>query len=647
MSVVRARPFYLAAWLLLSLCGIAQAEGPQPVRDLRYGAALFDFYQDKYFSAISDLMVAQAQRPIDAQGAEPELLLGGMYLAYGLHDEASRIFDRLLDQNAEPRIRDQAWFYIGKLRYQNGRYADAEAAFGRVGNTLPPDYEAERLNLLTNVYLAEGKYENAVKTLVAFPDESVWKLYSQFNIGVWLIRGGKLAEGTVLLDAIGTQPATDEERLALRDKANLALGYAYIGAHQLDQAGVYFGRVRLKGPFSNRALLGLGLARNTETHYRESLVPWLELQSRSALDPAVQEALFAIPYTLEKMSQPREALGYYRQTLHIYDAELQRLDTTVAAVKDGDLVNALRPVNLDENTSIAPRLEQPPKSVASVYLTDLIAGTRFQQAYKDYRDLLYLKHVLTHWSQQLPAFSDMLSERRRSYEEKLARLKSDPRLSMLESYRKQRDALAAKLNAIRSHDDAMALVTPAEEALLKRLKSVHEALQHLRGKQDVSDEEARYRIYHGLLEWQISTDFNPRLWQAERSFKELDDALAEAKAADASLQQAWIDAPKSFEGFAARVTAQRGRLAALQRRIDGTVQFAAQRLQSLALTELEKRRQRLEQQRVRARFSMVRLEDSLAAQSAAPHPQPSKDATATPPPAQSSVPAPVKGPVKP
>ena len=50
------------------------------------------------------------------------------------------------------------------------------------------------------------------------------------------------------------------ELLALKDRANLALGFAYLQANEPAKARVALERVRLNGPYSNKALLGTGWA---------------------------------------------------------------------------------------------------------------------------------------------------------------------------------------------------------------------------------------------------------------------------------------------------------------------------------------------------------------------------------------------------
>ena len=74
----------------------ALERNPQQVNDLRYGEALYHFYQEQYFSSITNLMVAKKRNPITSQSVDPELLLGGLYLYYGLHENASSIFSGLI-----------------------------------------------------------------------------------------------------------------------------------------------------------------------------------------------------------------------------------------------------------------------------------------------------------------------------------------------------------------------------------------------------------------------------------------------------------------------------------------------------------------------------------------------------------------------
>ncbi|HID48322.1 MAG TPA: hypothetical protein EYP40_01705, partial [Chromatiales bacterium] len=96
----------LAAALLLAMVPVLADEKDVVVKDLSYGVALYNFYQDKYISAINELLVARERRPKTRQLDDNELLLGSLYLAYGQQQDADRIFRVLVDEHTSPYTRD-------------------------------------------------------------------------------------------------------------------------------------------------------------------------------------------------------------------------------------------------------------------------------------------------------------------------------------------------------------------------------------------------------------------------------------------------------------------------------------------------------------------------------------------------------------
>ena len=54
-----------------------------------------------------------------------------MLASYGLTREAGEIFATMIDRGASPKVRDRAWFYLAKIRYQRGYLAEAEEALAQ------------------------------------------------------------------------------------------------------------------------------------------------------------------------------------------------------------------------------------------------------------------------------------------------------------------------------------------------------------------------------------------------------------------------------------------------------------------------------------------------------------------------------------
>ena len=95
-----------------------------------------------------------------------------------------------------------------------------------------------------------------------------------------LERGRRRVEET--LQAVGQTPAPNEELRSLRDRANVALGFATLAAQQPREARLALQRVRLNGPSSNKALLGYGWAAAELKEPQLALAPWTELAGRGS-----------------------------------------------------------------------------------------------------------------------------------------------------------------------------------------------------------------------------------------------------------------------------------------------------------------------------------------------------------------------------
>ena len=106
--------FCISILLLFAGNSNAKIEQPNVIKDLHYGEVLFHFYQEDYFTSIVHLLAARQLNRTSNHVPEDELLLGGIDLSYGLHKEAKRIFDKLLQGNVRDTIKNRAYYYLAK-----------------------------------------------------------------------------------------------------------------------------------------------------------------------------------------------------------------------------------------------------------------------------------------------------------------------------------------------------------------------------------------------------------------------------------------------------------------------------------------------------------------------------------------------------
>lgn len=609
----------LAAATLLACSAVSAAppkpwpvpanEKARPVEAPYYGDALFHFFQDRYFTSITTLMASQHFDRVVAHRDEAEILRGGMLLSYGLHKEAGEIFARLIEQGASPAVRDRAWFYLAKIRYQRGFLAEAEDAMARIEKNLPPALAEDRLLLQSNLMMARGDYAGAAELLQGVAKESPIGQYARFNLGVALVKSGQEEAGSKLLDEIGQAPAADEEMRSLRDKANVALGFSALQVGQADVARRSLQRVRLEGLQANKALLGFGWAAAELKEPQLALVPWLELANRDASDAAVLEARIAIPYAYAELGAYGEATEQYNAAIAAYDSEAGRLDESIAAIRDGKLLEGLIERNPGEEMGWFWNIRELPQMPYASHLTQVMAGHEFQEAFKNWRDLRFLSTNLKDWEDKLGIFGDMLDNRRRAYAERLPGVQAQARAVNLQALQQRRDAVAAEVERAVREQDPQAFANVKDRELLDLIEGVKQGLKDVGDAAEAQRLRERTRLVAGALEWRLTQEYAARSWDAQKDMKTIDAELALAREREAAVARAQVEEPARHEAFAKRIAELAARIKALIPRVATLSNEQGKEVQELAVAELARQKDRLAVYSQQARFAVAQMYD--------------------------------------
>jgi tetratricopeptide (TPR) repeat protein len=580
-----------------------------PVEDLHYGDVLFYYFQNDYFAAITRLLAAQQLQRLRHSEGEAELLLGGLYLSLGEHNEAGRIFDALLAGNAPLAVRNRAWYYLGKLWYQRGYLDESERALRRLSGDVDPRIDAQRYMLLSQVMLRQGRYDDAIIALRAWHGAPDWTAYAQFNLGVALVRTGRLDDAIPFLDSVGRLTSRSEELLALKDKANLALGFALLQGQRGKQARPILQRVRLEGPSSDKALLGVGWADAMSGEYQRALVPWLELRKRNLLDAAVQEAYLAVPYAFGKLKADGQAAEYYTSAIDSFDMEMQRIDDSVAEIRAGRLLDRLLDADAQKKVSWDWQLQNLPNAPESRYLYVLLASNEFQEGLKNYRELNYMSRNLQDWRDSLVAFDQILDTKDKAYALRLPKTDAIMAGTDLGALTRKRVEFESRLNEIEKSHDVAALGTPAEQATWAHLQSIENYLAAHPEAAMTPEMREKFRLMKGVMLWRLSESFKARLWNERKAVRELAGSLQETQARAAAVRQARQNIPVDTGSNAQRVSSVRERMDLLQERLAGVAVRQNRYLQQLAVDELEAQKQRIATYQVQARYALASIYD--------------------------------------
>jgi hypothetical protein len=581
------------------------------VQDLRYGVVLYDFYQDDYFQALTELLLGEQEQDMPHHAEFAHLLRGGISLSYGMDAQARNIFEELLAQHPKPNVRDRAWFYLGKSYYERGEADNAVAMFARGGDNLPRRLRQERDYLRANIALQRGDLAAAQ---LATPEQSSsedeklnpWFPYLLFNRGVLQSRQGDAQGAANSFAQLSALPLREEEHKSLRDRAFTASGYTYLGAQQPQAALDVFRQVRLNSPFADKALLGYGWAAAQTDNFELALQPWQELNQRSLLSPAVQEGLLAVPYAYEKLGAPAQALAEYQRAEQLYAQEITRIDDATTTLQKTSLLNLwLDPkakevwLSRHEELPVAPQLP---------YLEHLLALNPIQEVLKDMRDLGVLEQYLDEWRDRLSALDESQALQ---YQRRQQALKTRPDqvlIARLDALQEQRDHVAAQLEKAKQTTDGTIFMEAKDIATWKRLERVQRNIDVLKlaGK-DVHDAEQKYQRYRGLLYWDLQEKYSARRWTLTKELRAIDMQLAKAQLEKATIGNLVERAHAPEQGE--RIRGLNSRLQATLQNIHMAQSQGDKVLRERAVAELEVQRERLVAYLSRAKLEKARLLD--------------------------------------
>jgi predicted negative regulator of RcsB-dependent stress response len=590
------------------------------VRDLHYGDALFYYYQHDDLEALTRLEAYEHWNRMPHHEEDAQLLMGGLYLALGMHNEAGRRFEALLKDPVPSGVRNVAWFYLAQVWYSRGYLDKAAMALARINGRMSPELESQKELLLGNVLIHQGKNDEAIRLLSAWHGTFKWSAYARFNLGVALVRSNRLADADPFLSGVGTMVGGTEEQLALKDRANLALGFAYLQASQPAKALPALERVRLNGPYSNKALLGTGWAEASLGDYQGALGPWMELRKRNVLDAAVQESYLAVPYAFGKLNANAQSAEYYENAVESFQAEDGRLDAAIARIEQGDMLKGVLQSGRKGSDTYGWfwQLKKLPDAPESRYLYMVLAGNDFQEGLKNYRDLVHMSDLLQRGGYDMDAYEDMIETRERAYGQRLAKVDALLGSDAVARLQQRNVDLAGELRTIEARHDVAALGTEAERDQWARVQKIEAGLAGAPDDPENGDLRERLALVKGVLLFRLNDAYSARLWEEHRSLKDLNLALHEAQSRWIRVEQARRAVPTNTGEFATRVAALRVRIDALETRLAATEQRQADYLARVAVDELEDQKTRLATYLVQARFALGGMYDRAANAEAAP-----------------------------
>ncbi len=619
MVVARIQSAGAALAALLCLPGTAAAQGRD---DPWFGEALYHAYQERWFEALErlDAEIAQHYR-VDERELDSlhpfidhaEFSVGDLELHFRMHDRAGRAIRAVLEADVADEVRNEAAYRLARLQFQKSQPDAALRVLDRMHGAIPEAIRDDVAYLRANLYLTTGRPSDAIEVLRDIQGSPTLRGFAAYNLGIALLRDGRLDAALSQLDRAGQLQAGDDAALAIRDKSNLVLGTLQFESSDFGSAQRSLDRVRLTGPFSNQALLRAGWSEASTENFERALVPWQLLAKRESTDIAVQEAWLALPYAYARLEVHGRAALLYGQAVESFDAQLERVDASIANIREGAFLEALVREEIRRDEDWVIRLRKLPNAPETFYLIDLVASHDFQTALQDYLDLEDLRRKLDAGRSSLDAFSDLIALRRDYYEPLLPGI--DRRFRELDARMRlrleQREHLDARLQQLLVAPRPALLATAEEQLASARLDDLESRLDAA-SVEDGDALRARITRMRAALIWSFETHYPERLTEAHRHARELQADVEVLAARHDAFVRARQAALHGFAGYDAQIRDLRVRIEEALERVAALMKRQGHRLESVAIEQLVARRALLERYRNRARFAFADSYDRAA-----------------------------------
>ena len=636
MGLTVIKPFrtrsvlFTGALLWLTMVAPAQADepGPERAKDLRYGWALYEYHQGNVFEALTQLAVAREQGGIEGHGDHPALVEGGLMLSWGMPREASKLFTELLGSDGagstlSPEVRNQAWFYLGKVFFLEGNRELAGENLERVdGEILAEanhDLFREWVYLRARVAMMSSRIEDVSKLTSLkeqLEDTDIWSLYLQYNSAVAALDAGDVATAEAELQtliAIIQQSADsaepEAEREGLLDRARLSLARLYLRDDRFDAALEILGDMPLNGVFADQALFDYAVAAAGQGRPDRALDALDTLSNRNLFLPWRQQVPFARAYVLEQMSRPQRALSAFKQAADLYQARIQELDNIRNELSERSLMAQLDFTRDSDGilTDSYGRLRVQP---ADFGMSEVLASETFQQALAELNELYQMQSFIAERQSRFESFRIMLETREQQRQVRIAETRRALENQQADQWQTLHEEFRETIATALAEDDAQFFMTAEQKSLRAKLNEVEETLAGLPDDATTARQRETYRRMRAYFDWWIADDYGLNRWAAQKQLRELDREMQHFQAQRQRVETLMSDDDRHAE-LARRISASERKLATLGQEVAVALSNARRILLSQVDSMLVAQQEELNGYLVASRHAQARLADQL------------------------------------
>jgi tetratricopeptide (TPR) repeat protein len=574
--------------------------------------AYYHFFLGDYLTSATRLkLVEQIPGASENNLDNARLLLGGLYIAWGMYRPATVLFDRWVGQFPPGSSRDQLLLLIERLQYRRALYQSAIDTFGVLSpeGTFGTMDQARYLAGMSH-YL-RGSFQEGIRILEAIPPSSGYFPFARLAVAQSYVGLGNFEKSTLLLKNLGEiNPHGDPVLRAFTEKSRLILGFLLVELRRYQEAQTVFASVPASSPFYPDALFGKGSADFDAGRYTEALPPFQELFQTFPDHAYALEGLIPIGGSFQKLGAWAKSLQSYGEALVVYDRKEKEIGELRGFIQDRDrLVEWLDGSGDVQGDRLLPLIDDDPaqfqidryRELSSLltYLDQKLADMGVYKIMVDHREEVFQRHLPT-----LKRFLD---------EDPIKGLQEKERLlrARLEEAIQKEEVTALATHREKEEFDQLARAQSEErnlKAAIERSRAVSSPdLLELKGELEAANR--RLSLVQGELLWRVITEAPGRIDDLRRSEGKLEEGLESLSERRARLMASIPSMERDIDRFRQRI--QMAHQALLDKKATAVdlQKKLVPPLQALLLQALDKKRGRIEQLAAVAKLNQIQILD--------------------------------------
>jgi tetratricopeptide (TPR) repeat protein len=332
------------------------------------------------------------------------LLLGRVLVDWDLEGRARSVFQTMAGKSKVASNSAVAWFYLGKLFYNQGKMDSALDAFSRARVDLPPSFLPEILYLTGSSYIHKKMNDKALQVLAMVPEKSSFYPFAVYFSGLADLNEKRPDAARAEFEKL--KPFADSgDRIIkpLYDRALISLGFYLVDHQQAQEALDILGQVSPGGIYEDQIRFGIGWAYWNLDQCDKAAVTFGELVSKWPGSLYSEEARLKVGACYSKLGAYRKAVESYQEALRYY------------ALQDDSLTNIVNDLSSSPlNDWLANQREQfaDPKK-KNPLIRELAGQEHIQKAIVGYEALAALSGQLDRVSSSLGGETEVAAIKKR------------------------------------------------------------------------------------------------------------------------------------------------------------------------------------------------------------------------------------------